>query len=184
MDSITAKAAAWLRKQQTEKPVGAHGEQKALERATGLDQSLVNRAIKAGRWDPSLSTLERIAQFRRARFGEDARVFEIVHEIDSEVIPERKRPVPIEERWLDLWRHLFRGNPRRAQRILVNIRHQEELGYTDLISNVVRMILRDGPEKASHDIAAVLFKAGRAMKETDKTRKIREKQAAEYEEIG
>lgn len=179
---MRSKALKWLRKFAGDKQ-GSHGEGTAIANATGLNQGYVSRLLTkiekqpAAGWDPLLSTLEEVAAYRRAHFNEDRNPWQILLEIDGEAPVEKPRAIPIEERWLHLWRRLFRGNPQRAERVLENLRLQEELGYTELISKVVHEILTRTPAKADLTVGQILRDYADAHKETAKQRRIRERAA-------
>lgn len=168
------KFLSWLEKR-TPKTRGASTR---VGEELGIDQGYAWRLIngKSG-GDVSLSTLETIT--KKLRYED---VWRLVKEIESERPPliERK-VVPIEERYWPDWKALFESNPVRAQRVLMNMRHQEELAYTDLISQIVRLVIDEGPRLAAGKVAGILsdYEEETSAQRTRLRRKLRE----EYEEI-
>lgn len=145
----------------------------------GIDQGHASRILQGkSSADLRLSHLERLA----TKHGFRGTAWRLVKEIEQEKVQRRGAAVvPIEERHRQAWEDLFRNHPVRGEQVLVNMRHQEALGYTDLVSEIVREIIDKGPNEAAIEVATKLH-AFKEEKSGPRTR-LRRKLAAEYEEI-
>ena len=176
--AVTArKFVAWvLNHSPDNKKPSDRGWQEAVSGQTGLDQSYISKMVSgkhAGK--VRLDTLERIAQ------AKSCEVWEIVREIEKESDPAPSRVTPLDETIRREWEELFDRNPKRGRQVLMNLRHQERLQYTESISAMVRAIIEIGPRDAWKMVSDEL----QALGSRDKTRAVtRRKLADEYREIG
>ena len=169
MPDTRRKFLEWLANRAPEKK-GEHGHASAVAEEVGLSQPFVSRMLnawKAGdnekRGDVSLTTLDTIAE----TVGKDA-TWELVKEIEESSTA--RTVIPIDHQIVRKWRALFRRNPRRGQRVLDNLKLQEDLGYTDAISRMVRAIIELGPDQAIPAVVDEVVTLGK-----DETREIRSK---------
>lgn len=141
-----------------------HGRGQRISELTGLTQSYVSRAIRGEtKGYPRANTLCEIA----AHMGKHPD--DLMAEIYGE---DRQGPggqsdevvVPIDSRTRRDWDRLFAGQPRRAQKVLRNLIRQEQAGYTDLVSEIVDLVLELGPDRAYRPIGKAIdrFEARRA----------------------
>ena len=129
--------------------------------------------------DVKLSQLESLAKSQRF-----AHVWPLLREIELEMVDRGAAVVRMEDRFLDEWRVLFAHDHVRAEQVLVNLIHQEKLGYTQLVSTVVRAIIDQGPNAAAGEVAALLHSYREKERPKSVITKLRRQMAAEYEEIG
>lgn len=171
---LSDKFLIWFKKRV---PTG-HGGQTRAANELGIGQPQVAKILGGSSGgNIGINTLEKISTAIGHQY-----VWELLKEIESGRPGRRKGElVSIEERYWPDWKSLFRANPRRAQVVLLNMRHQEKMGYTDLVSQVVRLIIDEGPNLAAGKVAAIL---GEYEEERDGQRtKLRRKLAEEYREI-
>lgn len=147
-----------------------------LAKDLGVSQPQGGRILSKKRWDAPLDALAPIAKAHQLD------PWKLLKEIETEVI-QRGAPsvVSLDEKHRQQWDALFKADRRRAERVLMNLQHQEDLGYTELVSEVVRLIIDLGPAAAAVKVAAKLDAF--EEKRTASLTKLRRKLSAEYEEI-
>lgn len=175
MGDLTRKLLLWIAK---------FGSQKDQIRETGLPQSALSKFFEEDRQTPyrvTLNHLERIAKTRGVRASQ------ILLEAEDVELPGSREPrrgtLSVVDQARLAWEDLFDGDPLRGRRVLANLQHQEQLGYTDLISNVVRSIIDHGPNDAIPIVTKLLHDATKEIREAPKTAKLREGMAREYRRI-
>ena len=145
--AIQEQLIAWLK---SLAPGGAWRERESQTRvasATGIPQPTVSK-IFAGkhRADVPLSTLASI----RDRYLPGEPLWKLVKEIEDNS-PQRPSTEADAERVIrQVWLRWFREDPDRAMRVLQNMIAQDELGITDLVSQIVHLVI-DSPNPRDRD---------------------------------
>ena len=142
---IRRKLATWLRKLADQKALGG------LAQRLEVDHSTLWRWSKREELpDVSVDTLEKIWNVLRPSVP----LWQFVREVETEADPVSSETQ--ENRILRHWNTLFAENPRRAERVLVNMIAQDDLQLTDMISLVVHEILKRGPDQAVPEVVRIL----------------------------
>lgn len=163
----------WLRKQ-----VANHGgDQSATAIDLGTDQPWISKVLSA-KADVTIGRLQEIASALPKPLAD------LIREIDDEVDPKPNAEVrSIDENLRRAWVVLFRNEPRRGMRVLANMRHQEQLGYTDLISEIAATIIERGPALAIPKVSTALAQAAEHEQKGGRRESLRKRLAQEYKQI-
>lgn len=164
-----SKLREWLQKLEPE----GHGRGVRLAARTGLGPDYISKVLSgkiAG--DVHASTLARVADHMHRDLDE------LMSDIFGGAAPARPASVgdvvvPLDAKYHREWEKLFRGNPARAKRVLGNLIEQERRGYTDLVSEIVALILEHGPDKAYRPIGKAIDRFEKAHSDSRKTQKKR-----------
>ncbi len=132
---IQVKLLKWLKKN-----AGSMSDTE-FGRLIGLSQSNVSRhraKADAASYNPTVGKLAEIV----AKLRPKTPLSTVLQEIEKESSPD---PRTDEQRRADaayqVWLRLFEDDPARGERVLANLKVQETLGLTDLVSNVVNLIV-------------------------------------------
>lgn len=156
-----------------------HGKYAGLASRIGVDKTQLSTWKTDKRANVDLERLERIV--RRAR--PKAPLHEVIREIELEadIVQPPSKLHRIEEQYIELWHRLFVAQPGRAERVAKNIIDSEDLGLTELMNHVVRLIIDLGPKEAAGEVATLLttFQQEKSAALTRKRRRM----AADYKRI-
>lgn len=132
----------------------SRGKNVRIAELTGLKPDYVSRVISGQiKGNPRASKIAEIAQ----AMGKDPD--QLASEIYAESGTKRPEPgssdvvVSLTENYYRLWQKHFAHRPSRAQKVLQNLIEQERQGYTDLISDLVALIMKHGPRDAYLEMA-------------------------------
>jgi hypothetical protein len=175
MGKLTAKALKWI---------GNFGTRTEQVAATGLRQPDLTKMLSKNRKSPPRITLDHLETIAKRRLLEASQVLQEIEAVD---LPEARVPrhgtLSVVDQARIAWEELFENDPLRGKRVLTNLQHQEALGYTDLVSNIVRAIIDNGPSDAIPLVTKLLHDATKETRETPKTAKLRAEMAREYKRI-
>jgi len=181
MSDLNRKALLWIQK---------FGRQKDQIAETGLPNPTLTKLLdKEGKYGRrkgvqgkvTLDHINHIAKARRVYPSDVVLDIERV-ELEDAGIP-RRGTLEVMDQARIAWEELFASDPLRGKRVLKNLQHQEALGYTDLISEVVRLVIDLGPAEAAPVVNNLLHEAGKKSRETPKMRERRAAMAKEYRQI-
>lgn len=144
-----------------------------------IPQPTVSRWLKSTSKDVKISRLEEISE----NYKPGSPVWNFVREIEEELDP-KPTPKSPDERLLKLWKELFRDDPGRGEKVLLNMSYQEAMKLTDLVSAVIHHILAnaESPKESIGAVVQLLSRAETRKKSTTLVRIVKE-YLEEYDRI-
>ncbi len=151
------------------------GSQTELRLLLGVDQAdLSNWLAGKSLPNPQLDNFERMLRRARPKHRTISETLEeILAEDAEEALPPPSRLFLLGERYADLIEAMLRGDPSKAERILLALEAAEGLHLTELLADVARLILTEGPEASAIKVSGLLRKhpTDEALPDAEKKRR-------------
>ena len=170
-----AKFRKWMLKQTADGlTVADHGWGTHVAEKLGLSQPYVSRVI-----NKKVQGIHRSETLAKIEDALGKLIDELLEEIEEEQ-ENVATTVAIDRKLYEEWDALFKRNSRRGRKVLMNLKHQEELGYTDAISRIVRHVVELGPDEA---LRPVMLELDKMAKRNDVQPSLRRKLAKEFRKL-